>query len=408
MRPLVWNWRDSTVRSIIVSPDAELAQSLENALSEFSEVSVSRTLNEYPAPTDLVRTLRAQGPEVVFLSFESVERAIELVRFLETEAEGVQVVAIHRTLDATVLRETMRAGIREFLAQPFERSAVVDSLRNVKELIEKKPPSFATTDQIFSFLPSKAGVGTTTLAINVSTAIARRPNAKVHLADFDLSSGMLRFLLKLQNEYSVLDAVDHSLHMDENLFPQLVTAMGNLDVMHAGRISPNLRVDPGQIRNLVGFLRRNYSVVCFDLSGNLERYSIELMQESRRVMLVCTPEIPSLHLAREKLAFLKSLDLDSRIWVVLNRCQKKPLFTKEQVEEILGVPVVRTFANDYHGIAKATTAGKPVEAASELGKQFSEFADELLERRAKDRPEGKRKFLEFLSMPTGALVQGQK
>jgi phosphoribosylformylglycinamidine synthase len=48
-----------------------------------------------------------------------------------------------------------------------------------------------------------------------------------------------------------------------------------------------------------------------DLSGNLERYSIEIMQDCKRIMLVCTPEIPSLHLAREKINFLKTLDLDS-------------------------------------------------------------------------------------------------
>jgi pilus assembly protein CpaE len=395
------------VRAIIVSPDLELAQALEYSLSEFGDVTVSRTVNGYPTPTELVRTLRAQGPDVVFLNFESVENAIELVRFLEAEAVGVQVVAFHRKLDAGVLRETMRAGVREFVPYPFERQALIESLRNVKELIDRKPPNFATTDQIFSFLPSKAGVGTTTLAINVSMAVSRRPNTRVHLADFDLSSGMLRFLLKLQNEYSVVDAVEHSLHMDENLWPQLVTTKGNLDIMHAGRLNPNLRIDPAQIRNLVGFLRRNYSVVCFDLSGNLERYSLEIMQESRRILLVCTPEVPSLHLAREKLAFLKSLDLDNRVWVVLNRCQKKSMFSKEQVEEILGVPVMRTFANDYYGITRATTAGQPVETNSELGKQFTAFANELLERRSQEPQEGKRKFLEFFSVPTGAMAQSK-
>jgi hypothetical protein len=34
---------------------------------------------------------------------------------------------------------------------------------------------------------------------------------------------------------------------------------------------------------------------------------------------VCTPEVPSLHLTREKLAFLKTMELDTRVSVVLNR-----------------------------------------------------------------------------------------
>ena len=101
------------IRSIILCPDQGLAERLEAALNATGVVSVGRTLNQYPSAIELVRTLRAHAPDVLFLSFESVEKAHETIKLLETEAEGVQVVAIHRQCDATLLRETMRAGIRE-------------------------------------------------------------------------------------------------------------------------------------------------------------------------------------------------------------------------------------------------------------------------------------------------------
>ena len=43
---------------------------------------------------------------------------------------------------------------------------------------------------IFAFLPSKAGAGTSTIALNVSAAMSRRPDTHVMLSDFDLNSGM--------------------------------------------------------------------------------------------------------------------------------------------------------------------------------------------------------------------------
>ena len=80
-----------------------------------------------------------------------------------------------------------------------------------------------------------------------------------------------------------------------------------------------------------------YQVLCFDLSGNLEKYSLELMRESKRIVLVCTGEIASLHLAREKLVLLKEMGLSGRVLVVLNRMEKEnPLFSKIQVEDLLG------------------------------------------------------------------------
>jgi pilus assembly protein CpaE len=392
------------LRSIVICPDLALAERLQAAVTATGEITVGRTLNRYPNAIDLVRTLRAHAPEVVFLSFEQVPKAQEVVKFLESEAEGIQVIAIHKVMDATLMRETMRAGVRDFLAEPFDRNAIADALSAVKTLIERKPPTIDTTSQIFAFLPSKAGVGTSTIALNVSAALARRPDTHVLLADFDLNSGMMRFMLKLQNEFSVIDAVEHSMRVDEHLWPQLVTSIQAMDVLHAGRVNPNLRVEGAQIRALIDFARRNYQALCFDLSGNLERYSLEIMQDCKRILLVCTQEIPSLHLAREKIAFLRNFDLDGRVSVILNRCQKKATFSKQQVEEILGMTVLSTFPNDYLRVNRALTEGTCVDPASELGKSFAAFAQELLERRVVAQGE-KKKFLEFFAVPPRTAQQ---
>ena len=396
------------LHSILICPDREIADHLEAAVTATGEVAISRRLEQYPNAIDLVRTLRAHAPEVVFLSFESSDKAQEVVKYLEKEAEGVQIVAIHRRMDANLLRETMRIGVREFLAEPFERDAIVEMLAAVKKMIERNPPAIESTNQIFAFLPSKAGVGTTTIALNVSAALAQRPNMHVILSDFDLNSGMLRFMLKLQNEHSVIDAVEHAQHVDENLWPQLVTSIKNMDVLHAGRVNPSLRIEAAQVRALIDFMRRNYQALVFDLSGNLERYSLEIMQDCKRVLLVCTPEIPSLHLAREKMQYLRNFDLDGRVSMILNRCQKKAVFTQQQVEELLGVPVLKTFPNDYHGVNEALTAGTCFAPTSEMGKSFAQFAQQLVEKNIAVRSEGKKKFLEIFSIPTRSLASERK
>jgi pilus assembly protein CpaE len=382
-----------------------MAQRLESALATLNDVSVGRTFNRYPNAIDLVRTLRAHTPDVVFLSFESIELAPQVVKLLEAEGD-LQIIAIHRDCDANILRETMRAGVREFVAYPFDRQALAESLGQVKSQLERHPAVYEATSQIFAFLPSKAGVGASTLALNVSAALARRPETRVLLSDFDLNSGMMRFMLKLQNEYSVIDAVEHSLHIDEHLWPQLVTSMDGLDVLHAGRINPNIRIESTQVRSVIEFMRRNYQALCFDLSGNLERYSLEIMQESKRVLMVVTPEIASLHQAREKLHFLRGLDLESRISVVLNRCQKRALFSKEQVQEILGLPVLKMFPNDYPAVNKAMTAGTFIDPKTDLAKSINQFAQELIEPRPAAQAE-KHKFLETFSVTPKQFVSGK-
>jgi pilus assembly protein CpaE len=391
-------------RSILISADVETGEKLTAALEASGHVEIVRTLDHYPSGVELIRTVRALATDILFIDFGNLKKGLEIIHILEAEGSPLQIVGFDRKLDPAVLRETMRAGVREFLGEPFDGRAVLETLASIKSQLDRRPAVYQSTNQIFTFLPSKAGVGTSTIAANVSAALARRPNTRVLLSDFDLSSGMLRFMLKLTNEFSVPDALERSADVDENLWPQLVTAVQGLDVLHAGRLNPNYRVEAAQISSLMAYIRRIYQVLCFDLSGNLEKYSLELMQESKRILLVCTGEIPSLHLAREKMVFLKEQGLSARIAVVLNRMHKHPLLSKAQVEDLLGVPVVRVFANDYQAVNRAVETGKLLEPDSELGKSFAEFAAQLVDEPGVKTDSTKRRFLEFLRPSATAVA----
>ncbi len=402
------------LRGLMICPDVELSERLSLAVGELGLVHVTRCLDRYPNGHELMRYVRAHAPHVIFLSTESMTRAMEIMRELEAKMKNVQVVAVSRVCDPELLLECMRVGIREFTSPPFDRSVLEQVVERIRASAEQKPPSIETTDQVFAFLPSKAGVGTSTIALNSAIAMAHQPDTNVLLSDFDLNSGMIRFMLKLDSQYSVTDAAEHAFDVDENLWPQLVTSVDKLDVLHAGRLNPDLRLEANQIRHLIEFMRRNYRALCFDLSGNLERYSLEIMHESKKILLVCTPEIPSLHLAREKYAYLQKLDLGDRVAVLLNRCTKRPMITPDQIEQLLGLPVFMTFPNDYHGVQRALTLGRWVESNSELGKQFYHLSQTLLDRRptpGSGPVDSKKKFIEYFSIIPGrygALTETKK
>ena len=394
------------LRGAIICPDSELTAKLDQALVQLGRITIVRVVDHYPNLVDLSRMLRASAPQIIFVSTEALGGIHDFVRNVETHAPGVQIIAINRKTDPDVLLEAMRAGIREFLSLPFDHQQLYEAISKATEVIEQRPPAFQSGELVLSFLPSKAGVGASTLALNLSVALSRHSDTRVALSDFDLNSGMLRFMLKLDNSHCVTDALENAIRMDEVLWPQLVTSMGNLDVLHAGRLNPNVRIEPTQIRHLTEFMRRHYNALCFDLSGNLERYSFELMHESTRIFLVCTPEVPSLHLAREKYAFLKTLDLGDRVCVLVNRVSKRPEITPEQIEQILGLPVLMTFTNDYHGVGRAVTAGRSVDPKSEFGKGFSKLAAALLQKKmpAAMKNESYNRFIEFFSVQNRATA----
>ncbi|MBL8210112.1 MAG: hypothetical protein JNK87_05345 [Bryobacterales bacterium] len=386
------------LKGAIICPDEELCQKLEELLQDMSVVSLTRSVPRYPNANELSRTLRANAPQVLFLSVENLSRALEIVTAAEAHLPGVQIVAINRTADPATLLEVMRSGIREFITLPFERKNMGDALSRVKEILDRRPIQMEHTDLVFSFLPAKPGVGATTIATNTAMAVSRLPEQRSLLLDLDLNSGMIRFLLQLENTFSLTDAAERSLQMDESMWPQLVTSIGSLDVVHSGRLNPDKRLEGTHIRHIMDFARRNYRAVFLDLSGNLERFSVEAMHESKKIFLVVTPEVPSLHLAREKLQYLRLMDLADRVAILLNRCQKRAVVSPAQVEDLLQQPVLMTFANDYQGVHRAMTAGKAVDAGSELGRQFAQLAQYSLDIKHAATAEPKKRLAEYLSI----------
>ena len=385
------------LRGAIICPDRELGDRLVGALLESHRIGIVRRLEAYPNTVDLGRFLRAAAPEIVFLSIETRQQAMETAKRIEELAPGLHVVAVNRTCDPPTLLETMRAGIREFLSPPFEHQALLDTMQRIADLISLNPPVFETTDSVFAFLPAKAGSGATTIAVNTSLALSKMPDTNVLLADLDLNSGLVGFMLLLnQSPYSIVDAAENALDLDENLWPKIVSNKGGLDVLPVGKLSPGFRIETTQIRHILSYARRHYSHIFVDLSGMMEKYSMEVLHEAKRVYLVCTSELPSLHLCREKLAFLRSEDLGGRVSILLNRSQKREQISLEEMEKLFGMPIHMTFPNDYAGVHAALTTGKHVNSASPLGSRYRELAESMTTKKS-PAMERKRGFMDMLT-----------
>jgi pilus assembly protein CpaE len=388
------------LRTIVICPDEEICQHLKETTASSGSISIARTLNHYPNELSLTRMVRAVGPQIVLLGVQSLDRALEAAATLEETAPGLYIVAIGRNRDPEMLEALIRSDVREFLPYPFERDTLVQTLARAREVLRKKPPAIQSTDLLFAFLPSKAGVGTSTIALNASVAASRLPDTNTLLCDFDLNSGMIHFMLKLKDSYSVVDATRRAEELDEYIWQDLVSSHQNLDVLSSGDFNPEFRVEVAQIRNLLDFARRHYKAIFVDLSGNMEHYSLDVMRESKRICLVSTPEINSLHLARKKYHFLQRQDLGERVSLLLNRMDHSSVFPADQIRELVGLEPIVMFPNDYSQVQSALTAGKPVDDSSPFASQCSTLARRLLEQA--DGPAKEKSWLaELLSSRVG-------
>lgn len=369
------------IRGAMICSDQEIAEDLGAILHRLELVGIVRFVSHVPDPGKVAQFIKATAPEMVFLGMEQGKTLPPAIAAIVAMSPNCQLVGVARRSDKTISRRDAQAmGMAEFLSFPFDDATVQSVLQRVRENLNQKPVSIRATDNVFSFLPAKPGVGASTLAANTAMAASRLTADRSFLLDCDRNNGIIRFLLQLENPLSLVDAIKHAFELDESVWQQLVTTLENLDVLHAGPVEPEMRVETVHLRQILNFARRFYDAVFVDLSGELERFAVEVMSASKRIFLVVTPELASIHMSREKLRYLNKLGLDDRVEIVLNRSQKRTVVNKDNVEELLRRPILIQFPNDYQRVNFAVTTGREIDPTSDLGKQLQAFASSLVDR----------------------------
>ena len=67
----------------------------------------------------------------------------------------------------------------------------------------------------------------------------------------------------------------------------------------------------------------------------------------------------------------------ANIRLILNRVPKRLDVTLDEIEQMLGLPIFATLANDYQALQDAYVEGRLVDNASHLGKSFARLAGKI-------------------------------
>ncbi|HUQ92960.1 MAG TPA: P-loop NTPase [Bryobacteraceae bacterium] len=368
----------SAFTGILITPDSTLQAELEKVLSRIPAFELARhDRRHYPNRREMRSLLNVHRPSVIFIDIADIPRALEAAKEASQHDPEIQFVAIGKQLEAESMLTAMQAGMREFLAPPLTVDETREALNRLRQTCEKRLVASEPTGNVFCFLPSKPGVGATTVCLNTAMALAARPGAKVALLEFDLCGGTLDFMLHLEAGYSVRDAAEYGDQMNAVIWERLISKSGRLDVLRAGKPDPDRMPAAAGLAALIRYARRNYSFVCIDLPGAAEGASREALRAANRILLVASPEIASVHMAVRSINLLKEQGLEERLALVVNRTNALAQMNRYQMEELLGQEVIMTLPNYYSVLQRALALGHSVIRDGVLGKRFAEFAEIL-------------------------------
>jgi pilus assembly protein CpaE len=382
----------------VISPNRTVHGEIDSALEGNPDIENLWSLSEYPEPAQLTEIRKATGGCVVFLDFADPIRARAIAAELDSGYPLAATVAVHWAKSPKDVLELMQLGIREVVSLPIVPSEV---LRAFTQVIRKLRVPGNPEDEgghLYAFLPAKPGVGATTLAVHCAAAAARLSNQRTLLLDFDFRLGMTSFLLKLNGNYSVLDAAASGERFDTEIWNSMVSRRGLLDILGSAPINfGGVNPEKGAIK-LIDMARQSYQIACADLPGEMRDYEVETIRRAKECFLVCTPDIGVLHMAKRKAEMLRSLGLQPKVSVIMTRVEGRGAMATKDIEAILQLPVRFSVASADKQISEATQTGRVLEGRSPLVTQIENVARRMVPGTANKSESKGRRFIDMFSV----------
>jgi pilus assembly protein CpaE len=284
---------------------------------------------------------------------------------------GVGILVVAKAPDPDLIVSAMRAGANEWVAEPITQGELDAAITRI--VVRQSP---AATNQTFAFVGVKGGVGTTVVAVNVATALARIARSGTLMIDLQTPRGDAALYLGATPRFSVADAFDSIHKLDEALFGSLVVrAASRLDLLAAPDAASATRLDPVRVKALVEFASKHFEYVVLDVPRT-EAGAIDALDGAKSIVLVTTQELPAVRSAASMSARLRQRYGNDRVLVVVNRLDAQSEISPQDVEKALGGPVAFTFSSDYRAAVAALNTGRPLvlDDRSALAASLEKFA----------------------------------
>jgi pilus assembly protein CpaE len=286
------------------------------------------------------------------------------------------ILLIAPSLDTNLMLEAMRAGVTEVITDPVSS----EKLRGaVERLMGQFLPK--VTGEVLAFVGAKGGVGTTTLAVNLATALAADRKSPVILVDLHTTTyGDAALLAGVDPRFSVLDAIENINRLDEAYIKGLVTRTEHhLDLL-AAPDQPSARpLEMSRLKALLQKLIEMYRWVVLDVPHS-DLALIDGLDPVFAATLVVTQELPALRHAAKLGALLQQRYGTQRVSMVISRFDAGADYGSDDIQKNIGLPVWGLLPADYKRVVAAANLGKPIvnDSSSRVGVVVKQLANKFV------------------------------
>ena len=275
----------------------ETAAIVQSAITDrrMSKTHVKQNMGGAAAAVEAYRN--APTPNVIVL--EATANREALVGQLEELSEfcdaGTKVIVLGRVNDIVLYRQLMARGVSEYLVAPFTAVDFVQAISHIFRTAGAKP-----LGRVISVVGAKGGSGASTVAHNLSWALATGLEMATIIADLDLGFGTAGLDYNQDPPQGVAEAVFAPERVDTTLIDRLLSKCGdNLHLLAAPATLDRLYdFSDTSFDSVVDTLRAAAPWIVLDVPHLWTGWTRRMLVASDEVVVVAGPDLANLRNAK--------------------------------------------------------------------------------------------------------------
>jgi pilus assembly protein CpaE len=338
--------------SLIGHLEAIQRAELKIVMDQYSEVE-----DDYPTQ----RFLEAQ-PEIILVNMRDKRSSIRSLNVLHSVLPAAWLFACSDNNDPMLIIETMQMGAREFLTNPVSASNLEIAVRRYIETKERLKRDSRFHGKIYIVTSAKGGAGATSVAVNLAATLANAKEARVALIDMNSPVGDIASYMGIQPQFSFSDALEATPRLDSVLLDTYMTAGHGLWVLPGPqKLRAEQAITQGAMAKLLHIVSQAFTHTFIDMPASLDPDILRIIVEnSEAILVVITPELPSLWRTYRLMTHLNSLGFGKQVRLILNRASSRSEIDDREIAKSLSQPIYCRLPNDYRNSIQAVRKGKPV------------------------------------------------
>ena len=364
-------------RVVLGIAEASLAGQASDLMAEDGALEVVGSANE---AGQVMAALGSEPVDVVVLHEDIGPLPVmDLAREVGQRYPQTSIVLVVRERTPDVLRAALRAGARDVLALPLS----FEELQGVKaagewsqQLRERARGEAAGTmnlgvgGRMIALAGAKGGAGCSTLALHLALASTTAGRGRsVCLVDLDLQSGDIGIMLDLTHRRSIFDLLDVAHELSPRVLEDTL-------YVHPSGLRVLLAPEDGEqeesvtapvARRILGALKSNFDIVIVDVGCVVTEANAVAIDMADRVLMVATPDVPSLRAANRLLGLWNRLEIrgskankGDEVSIVLNRAHRDSEVQPDLVKKVVEAPLAHTVVpSGFRDLEPAVNTGVP-------------------------------------------------